>query len=100
MGAFVGDTVTLLTPQGTLVADGHGAAAAPIQRRRNVPAWACWSSIRRMDSSRSTSAGRMIGSRSRDHLELRGTGYLRSPEDCRRHHRTLGSEYLTQDWSA
>ncbi len=98
IGAFVGDTVTLLTPQGTLTPMGM----APRMRRLQVVgtfrlgllefdnAWGFVS----LDT-----AGRVIGNDRVDHLEVRVADIYDAPRVADDISSRLGSTYVAQDWS-
>jgi lipoprotein-releasing system permease protein len=97
IGAFVGDTVTLITPQGPLTPMGM----MPRQRRFQVVGTfrlgflefdAAYGYVALDDAARLT--GQMV-----DHLELRVADVYDAPRIADEITRTLGSAYVTQDWS-
>lgn len=98
IGAFVGDTVTLLTPQGTLTPMGM----APRLRRLQVVgtfrlgllefdnAWGFVS----LDT-----AGQLVGTDQVDHLEVRVADIYDAPRVADDITSRLGSKYVATDWS-
>ncbi|MGH9174230.1 MAG: ABC transporter permease, partial [Vicinamibacterales bacterium] len=99
VGAFVGDTVTLITPQGTLTPMGM----APRQRRFQVVG-TFRLGLLEFDQGYGyvslDTAARMIGASPADHLELRVTDIYEAPRIADLITNTLGSAYVTQDWSS
>ena len=97
IGAFVGDQVTLLTTQGTLTPMG----IAPRQRRFRVVGTFRLGLIE-FDSAYgfvSLETAARLGQPDVDHLELRVSDILGAPDVADRITRTLGSDYVTQDWT-
>lgn len=99
VGAFVGDTVTLITPQGTLTPMGM----APRQRRFRVVG-TFRLGLLEFDQGYGyvslDTAARMIGSSPADHLELRVGDIYAAPQIADAITEALGSGYVTQDWSS
>jgi len=99
VGAFVGDTVTLITPQGTLTPMGM----APRQRRFQVVG-TFRLGLLEFDQGYGfvslDTAARMIGASATDHLELRVTDIYEAPQIADDITNALGSGYVTQDWSS
>jgi lipoprotein-releasing system permease protein len=98
IGAFVGDTVTLLTPQGTLTPMGM----APRQRRLRVVGTfrlgllefdSAWGFVS-LDT-----AARILGVSQVDHLELRVADIYDAPRVADEVTSRLGQAYVAQDWS-
>jgi lipoprotein-releasing system permease protein len=98
IGAFVGDTVTLLTPQGTLSPMGM----SPRMRRFKVVGTFRLGLIE-FDQAYGfvtlDTAGRMMGVTQPDHLELKVRDIYEAPQIAEAITATLGPNYLTQDWS-
>jgi len=97
IGAFVGDQVSLLTTQGTLTPMG----IAPRQRRFRVVGTFRLGLIE-FDSAYgfvSLETAARLGQPDVDHLELRVSDILSAPEVADRITSTLGSDYVTQDWT-
>ena len=98
IGAFVGDTVTLLTPQGTLSPMGM----APRMRRFRVVGTFRLGLVEFDQAYGFVAldvAGRMMGVTQPDHLELKVRDIYEAPQIAEAITSTLGSVYLTQDWS-
>ncbi len=98
LGAFVGDTVTLITPTGTLSPMGM----MPRQRRLRVVGLFSLG-LFEFDQAYGfvalETAMRLAGTEEVSHLEVRVDDIYRAPETSRRITDTLGPEYLTQDWT-
>ena len=98
LGAFVGDTVTLITPTGTLSPMGM----MPRQRRLRVVGLFSLG-LFEFDQAYGfvalETAKRLAGTEEVSHLEVRVDDIYRAPEVGRRITDTLGPEYLTQDWT-
>ena len=98
VGAFVGDTVTLLTPQGSLSPMGM----MPRQRRFRVVG-TFRLGLLEFDSAYGfvsiELAERMTGKSGVDHLEARVVDIYRAPEISESIPRRLGGEYLSTDWA-
>jgi lipoprotein-releasing system permease protein len=98
VGAFVGDTVTLITPQGPLTPMGM----APGQRRFRVVG-TFRLGLLEFDSAYGfvtiPLAERLTGKSGVDHLEARVTDIYEAPEVADAIPARLGSEYLASDWS-
>jgi lipoprotein-releasing system permease protein len=98
VGAFVGDTVTLLTPQGSLSPMGM----MPRQRRFRVVG-TFRVGLLEFDSAYGfvsiELAQRMTGKSGVDHLEARVDDIYRAPEISESIPARLGSEYLSTDWA-
>jgi len=98
LGAFVGDSVTLLTPQGTLSPMGM----SPRMRRFKIVGTFRLGLIEFDQAYGFVAldvAGRMVGLTQPDHLEVRVRDIYAAPEIAEAITATLGSNYLTQDWS-
>lgn len=99
VGAFVGDTVTLITPQGTLTPMGM----APRQRRFQVVG-TFRLGLLEFDQGYGfvslDTAARMMGGSPTDHLELRVADIYEAPQIADEITKALGSSYITQDWSS
>jgi lipoprotein-releasing system permease protein len=98
IGAFVGDTVTMITPQGTLTPMGM----APRQRRLKVVGTfrlgliefdSAWGFVS-LDS-----ASRLTGLPGVDHLEMRVDDIYEAPRIADEIRRRFGSDYTATDWS-
>jgi lipoprotein-releasing system permease protein len=98
LGAFTGDTVTLLTPTGTLTPMGM----LPRQRRF-VIVGTFNLGLYEFDSTYGfvtlEVARRFLGKEGVDFLQLRVDDIYRAPEIAETIGSRLGSEYLTQDWA-
>jgi lipoprotein-releasing system permease protein len=98
VGAFVGDTVTLLTPQGSLSPMGM----MPRQRRFRVVG-TFRVGLLEFDSAYGfvslELAQRLTGKSGVDHLEARVRDIYRAPEISESIPRRLGGEYLSTDWA-
>ena len=98
VGAFVGDTVTLLTPQGPLTPMGM----APGQRRFRVVG-TFRLGLLEFDSAYGfvsiESAQRLTGKTGVDHLEARVSDIYNAPAVADSIPDHLGSEYLATDWA-
>jgi lipoprotein-releasing system permease protein len=98
VGAFVGDTVTLLTPQGSLSPMGM----MPRQRRFRVVG-TFRVGLLEFDSAYGfvsiELAERMTGKSGVDHLEARVDDIYRAPEISESIPQRLGGEYLSSDWA-
>lgn len=98
LGAFVGDTVTLITPTGTLSPMGM----MPRQRRLRVVGLFSLG-LFEFDQAYGfvalETAMRVAGTEEVGHLEVRVNDIYRAPEVGERITATLGAEYLTQDWT-
>jgi lipoprotein-releasing system permease protein len=98
LGAFVGDSVVLITPTGTLSPMG----LLPRQRRLRV-AGLFSLGLFEFDQAYGfvdlETAGRLAGTDEISHLEVRVTDIYRAPDVARRITAELGPEYLTQDWT-
>jgi lipoprotein-releasing system permease protein len=98
IGAFVGDTVTLLTPQGTLSPMGM----LPRQRRLRVVG-TFRLGLGEFDQAYGfvslQTAGRLMGNDQIDHFELRVADIYDAPRVADAITRALGSNYTAQDWS-
>jgi lipoprotein-releasing system permease protein len=99
LGVLVGDSVSLLTPQGTLSPMGM----IPRIRRLKVAGLFALG-LYEFDSSWGfvslDVARRLLDKDSVDLIQLRVDDIYRAPEVARNVTATLGSRYLTQDWSA
>jgi lipoprotein-releasing system permease protein len=99
VGAFVGDTVTLITPQGTLTPMGM----APRQRRFQIVG-TFRLGLLEFDQGYGfvslDTAARMVGGSPTDHLELRVADIYEAPQIADEITKALGSSYITQDWSS
>lgn len=98
LGAFVGDSVTLLTPQGTLSPMGM----SPRMRRFKIVGTFRLGLIEFDQAYGFVAldvAGRMVGLTQPDHLEVKVRDIYAAPEVAEAITATLGSNYLTQDWS-
>ncbi len=98
LGAFVGDSVTLLTPQGTLSPMGM----SPRMRRFKIVGTFRLGLIEFDQAYGFVAldvAGRMVGLTQPDHLEVKVRDIYAAPEIAEAITATLGSNYLTQDWS-
>ena len=98
LGAFVGDSVTLLTPQGTLSPMGM----SPRMRRFKIVGTFRLGLIEFDQAYGFVAldvAGRMVGLTQPDHLEVKVRDIYAAPETAEAITATLGSNYLTQDWS-
>jgi lipoprotein-releasing system permease protein len=98
IGAFVDDPVTLLTPQGTLTPMGM----APRQRRLRVVG-TFRLGLLEFDSAYGfvsiEMAGRLVGKEQVDHLEVKVADIYDAPRIADEISRTLGGDYVAQDWS-
>ena len=98
IGAFVGDTVTLITPQGSLTPFGM---APRMLKLRVVGTFRL--GLLEFDSAYGfvsiPLAQRLTGKSSVDHLEARVTDIYRAPELADQIPVQLGSEYLASDWT-
>ena len=98
LGAFVGDSVTLLTPQGTLSPMGM----SPRMRRFKIVGTFRLGLIEFDQAYGFVAldvAGRMVGLTQPDHLEVKVRDIYAAPAIAEAITATLGSNYLTQDWS-
>lgn len=98
LGAFVGDSVTLLTPQGTLSPMGM----SPRMRRFKIVGTFRLGLIEFDQAYGFVAldvAGRMVGLTQPDHLEVKVRDIYAAPEIAEAITATFGSNYLTQDWS-
>ena len=98
IGAFVGDTVTLITPQGSLTPFGM---APRMLKLRVVGTFRL--GLLEFDSAYGfvsiPLAQRLTGKSGIDHLEARVDDIYRAPELADRIPAQLGSEYLASDWT-
>ncbi|MGE0041568.1 MAG: FtsX-like permease family protein [Vicinamibacterales bacterium] len=98
LGAFVGDSVTVLTPQGTLSPMGM----MPRQRRLRV-AGTFRLGLFEFDQAYGfvdlQTAGRLLGHADPDHLEVRVADIYDAPKVAEAITATLGPDYITQNWS-
>lgn len=98
IGAFAGDSVTVLTPQGTLSPMG----VLPRQRRMTV-AGTFRLGLFEFDQSYGfvslPVAARLSGHDLPDHLELKVADIYEAPAIADRIIQQLGTEYMTQDWA-
>jgi lipoprotein-releasing system permease protein len=98
VGAFVGDTVTLITPQGPLTPMGM----APGQRRFRVVG-TFRLGLLEFDSAYGfvslELAQRLTGKSGIDHLEARVTDIYDAPAIAQTLADRLGSDYVTSDWT-
>jgi lipoprotein-releasing system permease protein len=98
IGAFVGDPVTLLTPQGTLTPMGM----LPRQRRLRVVG-TFRLGLAEFDQTWGfvslPTAARLVGQEQIDHLELRVADIYDAPRVADAITRTVGANYIAQDWS-
>ena len=98
VGAFVGDTVTLITPQGPLTPMGM----APGQRRFRVVGTFRLGLVE-FDSAYGfvslEVAQRLTGKSGIDHLEARVTNIYDAPQIAENIADRLGSAYVTSDWT-
>jgi lipoprotein-releasing system permease protein len=98
LGAFQGDSVTLITPQGTLSPMG----IFPRQRRLTV-AGTFRLGLFEFDQSWGfvslDTAARLSGHEQPDHIELRVANIYEAPAVADGIQEQLGPEYLTQDWA-
>jgi lipoprotein-releasing system permease protein len=99
LGAYVGDTVTVLTPHGTLSPLGM------MPRTRRLTVVAVFSlGLYEFDSTYGfvslDVAGRLLDKAHVDFVQLRVDDIYRAPQIAERIPEQLGAEYLTQDWAA
>ena len=98
LGASVGESVTIVTPQGTLSPFGM----VPRSRRLRV-AGIFRLGLLEFDSAYGyvslDTANRLIGSSGVDHLELKVNDLIAAPAISDRIPRELGQDYLTTDWA-
>ncbi|MGE3275617.1 MAG: FtsX-like permease family protein [Vicinamibacterales bacterium] len=98
LGAFVGDTVSVLTPQGTLSPMGM----LPRQRRLRV-AGTFRLGLFEFDQAYGfvdlATAARLLGHADPDHLEVRVADIYDAPRVARAITTQLGPDYITQNWS-
>jgi lipoprotein-releasing system permease protein len=98
LGASVGESVTIVTPQGTLSPFGM----VPRSRRLRV-AGIFRLGLLEFDSAYGyvslDTANRLIGSSGVDHLELKVSDLIAAPAIADRIPRQLGDDYLTTDWA-
>lgn len=98
LGASVGESVTVVTPQGTLSPFGM----VPRSRRLRV-AGIFRLGLLEFDSAYGfvslATANRLIGSSGVDHLELKVDDLIAAPAIADRIPRELGQDYLTTDWA-
>jgi lipoprotein-releasing system permease protein len=98
LGAFVGDSVTVLTPNGTLSPMG----VMPRQRRLKVVG-VFRLGLFEFDQAYGfvtlETAGRLVGKVEPDHIELRVRNIYDAPSIADGITRQAGAEYLAQDWS-
>jgi lipoprotein-releasing system permease protein len=98
VGAFVGDTVTLITPQGPLTPMGM----APGQRRFRVVG-TFRLGLLEFDSAYGfvtlELGERLTGKHGIDHLEARVTDIYQAPEIAETIVRHLGTDYVASDWT-
>jgi lipoprotein-releasing system permease protein len=98
LGASVGESVTIVTPQGTLSPFGM----VPRQRRLRV-AGIFRFGLLEFDSAYGyvtlETAARLVGHADVDHLELRVSDLYAAPAIADRIPNQLGSDYMTQDWA-
>ncbi|MFN2447476.1 MAG: ABC transporter permease, partial [Vicinamibacterales bacterium] len=98
LGAFTGDSVTLLSPQGTLSPMG----VFPRQRRLRVVG-IFRLGLFEFDQSYGfvtlETAGRLSGQATPEHIELRVDDIYEAPTVADRISAEMGPDYLTQDWS-
>jgi lipoprotein-releasing system permease protein len=98
LGAFVGDSVTLITPTGTLSPMGM----MPRQRRLRVVGLFTLG-LFEFDQAYGfvslSTAMRLAGTEEVGHLEVRVDDIYRAPDVARHITTALGPEYLTQDWT-
>jgi lipoprotein-releasing system permease protein len=98
LGAYVGDTVTLLTPHGTLSPLGM------LPRSRRLTVVAIFSlGLYEFDSTYGfvslDVAARLLDKTHVDFVQLRVNDIYRAPQIAERIPEQLGAEYLTQDWA-
>jgi lipoprotein-releasing system permease protein len=98
LGAFVGDTVTVFTPEGTLSPMGI------VPRTRRLKVVGTFSlGFFEVDSSQAfvslDVAKRLSGKDSPDYIELRVDDVYRAPEIAADIHARFGKMYLAQDWT-
>jgi lipoprotein-releasing system permease protein len=98
LGASVGESVTIVTPQGTLSPFGM----VPRSRRLRV-AGIFRLGLLEFDSAYGyvslETANRLIGSSGVDHIELKVNDLIAAPAISDRIPRELGQDYLTTDWA-
>ncbi|MCC7240557.1 MAG: ABC transporter permease [Acidobacteria bacterium] len=98
LGAFPGDVISLITPQGTLSPMG----LMPRQRRVRI-AGNFRLGLFEFDQAYGfvdlETAYRLTGHDAPDHLELRVTDIYNAPAVADAIQEKLGSDYITQDWS-
>lgn len=98
IGAFLGDGITVLTPQGTLSPMGM----VPRQRRLRV-AGTFRLGVFEFDQSYGfvslDTARRLSGHDEPDHLELKVADIYEAPAIANRITEQLGTDYVTQDWT-
>jgi lipoprotein-releasing system permease protein len=98
LGASVGESVTIVTPQGTLSPFGM----VPRSRRLRV-AGIFRLGLLEFDSSYGyvslDTANRLIGSSGVDHIELKVDNLIAAPAIAEEIPRQLGQDYLTTDWA-
>lgn len=98
LGASVGESVTIVTPQGTLSPFGM----VPRSRRLRV-AGIFRLGLLEFDSAYGfvslDTANRLLGTSGVDHLELKVNDLIAAPAIADRIPRELGQDYLTTDWA-
>jgi lipoprotein-releasing system permease protein len=98
LGAFLGDSVTVMTPQGTLSPMGM----MPRQRRLRV-AGTFRLGLFEFDQAYGfvdlATAGRLLGHADPDHLEVRVANIYDAPQVAEAITARLGPDYITQNWS-
>ncbi|HYU80731.1 MAG TPA: lipoprotein-releasing ABC transporter permease subunit [Vicinamibacterales bacterium] len=98
LSASVGDSVTIITPQGTLSPFGM----QPRQRRFQVVG-VFRLGLLEFDSAYAyvslESAGKLMGTSAVDHIELRVNDLYAAPAIADQIPQTLGADYLTNDWA-
>lgn len=98
LGAFVGDSITLLTPQGTLSPMG----IMPRQRRMTVVG-TFRLGLFEFDQSYGfvslATAARLAGHDQADHIELKVADIYDAPAIADRISAEFGPDYMTQDWA-
>lgn len=98
LGAFTGDSITLVTPQATLTPMG-----TMLRQRRLTVAGTFRLGLFEFDQQYGfvslETAGRLVGHTEPDHIELRVADIYAAPRLAETISARLGQDYLTQDWA-
>jgi lipoprotein-releasing system permease protein len=98
LGAFKGDSITLVTPQATLTPMG-----TMLRQRRLTVAGTFRLGLFEFDQQYGfvslETAGRLVGKTEPDHIELRVADIYAAPQVAETISARLGQDYLTQDWA-